>query len=264
MGETPSDPVQLYLTQMGDSPLLSRQEELESARRIEITRKRLRRVMLSSDYVLHAAVGMLEKAARGRLRVEMICEGTLSDDCQKRRLLAVIGTNLRTIGSLLQRNRVDFTIAVSKRRSRECRCQARRRLLLRRTKTICLVEESPIRWQHLLLVLKRLEEIGRRMEAAARELRHSVSDDDLDRRGELRKELHHWMRITHETPGTLRRRLARIAELRQVHDLTPRKTLGRQFAIGCVDRQALSQPRHQLFGLDSRGQHRIASGGGQV
>ena len=37
-----SDAVQLYLTQMGDVPLLSRQAELQVARRIEISRRRYR------------------------------------------------------------------------------------------------------------------------------------------------------------------------------------------------------------------------------
>ena len=63
MAENPSDPVQLYLTQMSSTPLLRRQEEFEAARRIEHTRKNLRHAMLGSDYVLQAAVGMLEKVA---------------------------------------------------------------------------------------------------------------------------------------------------------------------------------------------------------
>ena len=64
MGENPSDPVQLYLTQMGNSRLLSRQEEYEAAHRIEHARRNFRRAMLSADYVLQAAVAMLEKVVR--------------------------------------------------------------------------------------------------------------------------------------------------------------------------------------------------------
>ena len=60
-----ADPVQLYLTQMGNSPLLSRADEFAAARKIERTRNNLRRAMLASGYVLQAAVGMLEKVAGG-------------------------------------------------------------------------------------------------------------------------------------------------------------------------------------------------------
>ena len=92
MGENPSDPVQLYLTQMSSSPLLSRQEEFEAARRIEHSRKNLRHAMLGSDYVLQAAVGMLEKATHGRMRIEVVCEGSLTSDEQRQRLMALVGT----------------------------------------------------------------------------------------------------------------------------------------------------------------------------
>ncbi len=108
MGENPSDPVQLYLTQMSSSPLLSRQEEFEAARRIEHSRKNLRHAMLGSDYVLQAAVGMLEKAARGRMRIEVVCEGSLTSDQQRQRLMALVGPNLQTLGNLLRQNRRGF------------------------------------------------------------------------------------------------------------------------------------------------------------
>ena len=165
MGENPSDPVQLYLTQMSSSPLLSRQEELEAARRIEHTRKNLRHAMLGSDYVLQAAVGMLEKAACGRMRIEMVCEGSLTTDQQRQRLMALVGPNLQTLGNLLRRNRLDFAAAISMRRPPEHRRRVRHRLLMRRAKAIRLIEESPVRRQHLQLVLERLKEIARHMDA---------------------------------------------------------------------------------------------------
>ena len=172
MGENPSDPVQLYLTQMSSSPLLSRQEEFEAARRIEHSRKNLRHAMLGSDYVLQAAVGMLEKATHGRMRIEVVCEGSLTSDEQRQRLMALVGPNLQTLGNLLRQNRVDFAAAISQRRSPEHRRQVRQRLLMRRAKAIRLVEESPVRRQHLQLVLERLKEIARHMDAALRELAH--------------------------------------------------------------------------------------------
>ena len=90
MGENPSDSVQLYLTQMGSSRLLSRQEEYEAARRIEHARKNFRRAILSADYVLQAAVGMLEKVLLGRMRLETVCEGPFSSEQRKRRLAALL------------------------------------------------------------------------------------------------------------------------------------------------------------------------------
>jgi RNA polymerase primary sigma factor len=221
MSENPSDPVQLYLTQMSNSPLLTRQEEYEAARRIEHTRRHLRHAILGSDYVFQAVVGMLEKVTRGRMRVETVCEGSLTSDQQKRRVISLIAPNLQTLRDMVRRNRLDFAAAVSKRRPAGQRHQIRRRLLLRRAKAIRLAEESPVRRQHLQVVMERVKEISWRMDAAVRELAH-VNGDSV-RRAEVRKELHQLMRITHETPATLRRRLARIAALQQAHDTTRQK-----------------------------------------
>lgn len=223
MSENPSDAIQLYLTQMSDSPLLSRQEELRAARRIERARKNLRRAILTSDYVLQAAVGLLEKVALGRLRMETVCEGPFSDPQRKRRLGALLGPNVRTLHVLLKQNRDDFSAAVSRRCAPEQRRRIRRRIVMRRVKAIRLVEELLVRRQHLQPVLQRLEQIARCMDAAVRELSQLHDQGNRARKAEVRKELHRLMRITHETPATLRRRLANIALLRRKHDLARQK-----------------------------------------
>jgi RNA polymerase primary sigma factor len=222
MTENPSDPVQLYLTQMGNSRLLSRQEEYESARLIEGARKNFRRAVLTADYVLQAATGMLEKVLRGRMRVEAVCEGPFSEPQRKRRLLASMGPNMKTLQVLLKLNRDDFSAAMSKQTPPERRRKIRRRLVLRRLKAIRLIEELPVRRPHLQLVLERLREISRRMDAIHAELSRPHGDDPARSR-ELRKELHHLMRITHETPSTLRRRFVRIAEFQRTHEITRQK-----------------------------------------
>jgi RNA polymerase primary sigma factor len=223
MGENPTDPVQLYLTQMGNSRLLTRQEEYKAAQLIEHARKNLRRAMLTSDYMLHAAVGMLEKVLSGRMRLEVVCEGPFSDERRKQRLLAWIAPNMHTLQVLLTQNRADFSAAMSRQTPRERRRQVRRRLILRRLKAIRLVEELPVRRQHLQLVLQRLREISRQMQVAVGELSRPHSEGDQSHRKEVRRELHRLMRITHETPNTLHRRLARIEALQHTHEVTRQK-----------------------------------------
>ena len=48
------DPVRMYLTQMGEIPLLTREQEINLAKKIEITRKKFRRKVLECDYALAA------------------------------------------------------------------------------------------------------------------------------------------------------------------------------------------------------------------
>ena len=47
-----SDPIRMYLSQMAEIPLLSREEEISLAKKIEVSRKRFRRTLLSSDFAL--------------------------------------------------------------------------------------------------------------------------------------------------------------------------------------------------------------------
>ncbi len=46
------DPVRMYLTQMGEIPLLTREQEINLAKRIEVTRKRFRRKVLECHFAL--------------------------------------------------------------------------------------------------------------------------------------------------------------------------------------------------------------------
>ena len=166
---------------------------------------------------------MLEKVLQGRMRLEVVCEGPFSSEQRKRRLLALLRPNVQTLQVLLKQNRDDFPTAVSKRTSAQHRRQVRRRMLLRRRKAIRLVEELPVRRQHLVLVLQRLRDISHRMDAAQRELKQPHDPTNQARRAELRRELHRFMRATHETPATLRRRFARVSEFQYTHEMTRQK-----------------------------------------
>ena len=264
MDRPPADPVQLYLTQMSQTPLLNRRDEFEAAQRIEHARNKLRRAMLASDYVLQAAVCLLDKVAQGRIRLDIVCEGSLNNEALKQRLMALVKPNLHTLHNLLRLNRMDFETAVSKRQLPQHRRQVRRRLLLRRAKAVRMVEETPVRRQRLQTVLERLQEISRRMDASLRELAHPTFAGDSVRKTEVRKELRRLMRVAQDTPDRLRRRLVRIAELQHIHNTAPPGTFHRQPAAGRGDRQTVPQPRHQFPRPDPRGKYGLVEGGGQI
>ena len=54
------DPVRMYLTQMGEIPLLTRDEEIRLAKAIEVTRRRFRTKLLECDYVMQFAYKILK------------------------------------------------------------------------------------------------------------------------------------------------------------------------------------------------------------
>src|SRR5580700_4239428 len=104
-----------YLMQLGNIRLLSRNEELAIARRIVKTRRRLRRVLLSSDFILKAAVAALGEVQSGKLRMEQVIESSFDCDPRKRQLTQLLETNCRTLGRLRRSSRNDFRIAVGHR-----------------------------------------------------------------------------------------------------------------------------------------------------
>jgi RNA polymerase primary sigma factor len=218
------DPVRIYLMQMGEIPLLNRREEIGAAKRIERSRARFRHSMLATDYVLHAAIGLLEKVRDGRLRLDRTVEVSVTNVREKRHIMGMLGPNVRTLKHLLRENHRDFLIVISKYQRMRQRRTAWRRMAGRRSKAVRLVEELGLRTQRLLPLLDNLREISRRMVAISDEIAElRRSRRSPDRVEEIRNELRYLMRITLESPSTLRRRIARTTRLQEEYDAAKRR-----------------------------------------
>jgi len=217
------DPVRIYLMQMGEIPLLNRRDEICAARRIERSRGQFRHCMLATDYVLQAAMGLLEKVRDGGLRLDRTVEVSVTNVRGKRHVQALLPPNLRTLTHLLRRNREDFSVAISRRRPMRPRREAWRRLNGRRSKAVRLIEELGLRTQRLQPLLDKLKSISQRMDVLGEELSELKRRRNAPGRvAEVRKELRYLMRVTLESPSTLHRRIARIARLQDEYDAAKR------------------------------------------
>jgi RNA polymerase primary sigma factor len=210
--------------QMGDIPLLTQREELATARRILGARQRLRRGMLGSDYILHTAVAAFRDVLTGRARLDQVVEGPLQTPAQKRRCLRRMAVNSRTLQHLLLRNRDDFRQSRSRELPSSGRRSALRRLAARRRSAGRLVEEVGLRMQRLQASHAALTQIFERMEAGAlrAEQIRAMPDGQQDLKL-LAKEMRRYSRLILETRKSLRRRLARIATLKSVHEAARRE-----------------------------------------
>ncbi|MEN6451282.1 MAG: sigma-70 family RNA polymerase sigma factor [Thermoguttaceae bacterium] len=218
------DPVRIYLMQMGEIPMLGRQQEVAIARRIRRARRGYRAAMLASDYLLQGAVGLLEGIRDGKLRLDRTIEVSVINLGEKSRLMNVLRPNVETLRHLLLQNQRDFALAANRHQPSESRHRAWRRLLVRRAKAVRLVEELGLRTPRLQPLLDKLRQISRRMEAIRQQLAAPCrNEDELARAAELRKELCQLMRISQESPATLRRRLARIDALAGQYDAAKRE-----------------------------------------
>jgi RNA polymerase primary sigma factor len=219
------DPVRMYLMQMGQIPLLSRAQEIAAARRIESTRTLYRHSMLATDYVLQAAVGILEKVRDGQLRLDRTVEVSVTNTAEKRRIMRRLGPNLRTLHALLLRNRRDFRVAISRRVPEATRRSAWMALVRRRNRAVRLVEELNLRTNRLQPLYEQLAKIWQRMDSLTAQIRElenngTCQDQGLD---EMREELRYLMRQTFESPLTLARRVRRTAVYREAYDAAKRQ-----------------------------------------
>ena len=225
MDEYEPGSIRTYLMQMGNIPLLSRQEELAAAQRIEAARRRLRRGMLSNDYVLHMAFAAFRDVLAGRSRLDQVIEGALAEPEKKLPQLRLMAANTRTLQQLLRRDRHDFSVAISRKAADACRRRARRRLDRRRRRAARLVEEVGLRMDRLTMSLASLKQIAQRMNDAACRIEQSgdAADQAVVRR-EARKEIRDLQRITLETRRRLGRHLEQIA-LRTAEHAAARREL---------------------------------------
>src|SRR3954465_15399034 len=103
------DPVRMYLTQMGEIPLLTREQEIALAKKIEITRKIFRSKVLESDYCLQAAVDILQQVDDGDLPFDRTMKiSTAEDQADKGTIRQRIPINLESSRKMLARNREDW------------------------------------------------------------------------------------------------------------------------------------------------------------
>jgi len=87
------DPVRMYLTQMGEIPLLTRQQEVSLAKQIELTRTRFRHKVLECDYVMQTAVKVLRRVHDGELPFDRTVQVSVTDQLEKHQILGRLPHN---------------------------------------------------------------------------------------------------------------------------------------------------------------------------
>src|SRR5437868_11982371 len=202
------DPVRMYLTQMGEIPLLKRDQEIALAKKIEVTRKRFRRKVLECDGALGQVVDTLKRVHTGDLPFDRTVKVSLTENLEKDKILQRMPHNLRTLEHLMEQNQEDFAKVLDPRTPEDEKRKLRRTLRVRRRKAVTLVEELSIRTQKIQPLMKKLEQIAQRMD----ELERQVQDVQglrcaKEDRANLEKELRNLMCLTLEEPVTLRKRV---------------------------------------------------------
>ncbi|NBU74725.1 MAG: RNA polymerase sigma factor RpoD [Planctomycetes bacterium] len=208
-GRRTDDPVRMYLTQMGEIPLLKREQEIALAKRIEITRRKFRCKVLEVDGVLLQVVDVLRKVHQGELPFDRTVKVSLTENLEKDKILQRMPHNLKTLDHLLELDQVDFA-AFRAATTWATRLKLRNSLRRRRRKAVVLVEELSIRTQRIQPLLKKLEQISARMEeleGIIAAMRHRKCPSEIEDLEGYEKELNDYIDHVLEEPAMLRLRV---------------------------------------------------------
>jgi len=219
-----SDPIRLYLAQMSEIPLLSREEEIALAKKIEVTRKRFRRSVLGCYLASRATYHTLLKVFKGQLPFDRTIKVSLTEGLTKQQIQRRMPHNLKTIKHLMQANEEDFAKLIRRSTPPEERAEARRRFLRRRRKILILLEELSLRTRRIQAMMRHLQEASRRMDQLRQEIARLKADPAAKARlTQFRKELRTLMLQTQESPRSLRTRCQQIAQQLEAYEEAKRQ-----------------------------------------
>ncbi len=205
------DPVRMYLTQMGEIPLLTRQEEITLAKRIEDTRRQFRTRLLECDYVIQAAFKILRRVHDGELPFDRTVQVSVTDRLEKEQILGRISFNLNTIEKLLHCNRHDYLTALSKTSSKSVRRKAWQNLARRRRRAVRLIEELGLRTQRIESMIRTVEQFSERVDELVRKIcEMRKARKPISERKPLLDELRNILITCQESPSSLRNRVKNL------------------------------------------------------
>ena len=178
------DPVRMYLTQMGEIPLLTRAEEIRLAKKIELTRMAFRKLVLESDYCIRQAVDILQQVADGRLPFDRTMKISTSEAMAKNTITKLLPENLATVRKLMELNEQDHEKLRKPRLAGAVRKDLLRQIAQRRRKISKLLEELSLRTSRIIPLMRKLEGVHRKMRDLSRRLasqrkRQTLPADDL-------------------------------------------------------------------------------------
>ena len=166
------DPVRMYLTQMGAIPLLTREEEIRLAKKIETTRMIFRRRCLECDFAVAHCVETLEAVHRSALPFDRTMKVSTAEENAKAKIAARIPYNVDTLHKLLDIGRQQWQeLEAAKEAGDEQAIEAvTARIRLRRRRMSALTEECSLRTSRIVPALHKLRSFSHKMSNLQREI----------------------------------------------------------------------------------------------
>ena len=201
------DPVRMYLTQMGEIPLLARSEEISLARKIELARLAFRRKVLENDYCARGAIEILQQVHEGSLPFDRTMKMSGAEHLVRAVVKNRLPRNIATVKKLLDKNEEIFL------RDKDVKDLSKvkegvKQIHRNRRKIATLLEELSLRTSRVQPMMKKLQNICKKMgqleDMIANGPTRDYMEEDIAIMGQ---ELNGLQDLVLENPKHLRRRL---------------------------------------------------------
>ncbi|MBN2456466.1 MAG: RNA polymerase sigma factor RpoD [Sedimentisphaerales bacterium] len=216
------DPVRMYLTQMGEIPLLTRKLEITIARKIELTRMAFRRKMMECDYCARNALGILRQVQEGTLSFDRTMRISTAENLVRSVIKKRMPQNICTADKLLSSNQALF------KKLLQANIHNGNKSILKhmhrnRRKIATLLEELSMRTGRVQAMKNKIHGIGKKMHQLEHIIEQGVNqnytEEDIET---MKQELAGLQELVLETPKQLDKRLRAIERVFGKYEQTKR------------------------------------------
>ncbi len=204
------DPIRMYLTQMGEIPLLTREKEISLARKIEMARMIFRRKMLECDYCAKGAVEILNEVEEGILSFDRTMKISTAENLVRGVIKRRLPQNITTVNELMKRNQAIFKKSIETQdpeHQRKIAKQMRRN----RRKIAALLEELSLRTSRIQPMRNKLHGMLQKMKQLSEIVTAGPNQDyTAEDITAMKQELAGLQDLVMEAPELLERRLRAI------------------------------------------------------
>ncbi|OHB80336.1 MAG: RNA polymerase sigma factor RpoD [Planctomycetes bacterium RBG_16_55_9] len=216
------DPIRMYLTQMGQIPLLTRNSEVALARKIEIARMAFRRKMLQCDYCARNALELLQQVHNGTMSFDRTIKAGTAQFQTKSVIKKRLPENVRTVDNLLKLNQQLFKRVLPHPDSPEA-ITALKQIRRAKRKNATLLEELSLRTSRIQPMKSKLHGICDKMHQLQQTIaagpNGDITTEDIDA---MKEELIGLQELVMETPEQLDKRLTVLDKVFYQYEETKR------------------------------------------
>jgi len=216
------DPIRMYLTQMGQIPLLTRNSEIALARKIELARMAFRRKMLQCDYCARNSLDLLQQVHNGSMSFDRTIKVGTVQNMTKSVIKKRLPENIKTVDGLLKVNQSLFRQTLNTQNKSESK-QALKQLRRSKRKIATLLEELSLRTSRIQPQKNKLHGICDKMHQLEQMIQAGPNGDiTAEDIGAMEQELNGLQELVMETPQQLTKRISVLEKVYSQYEETKR------------------------------------------